>query len=44
MRGSKTSLEQAAVAGEQIGEGIRSIRKWRAAQDGNDKYVYAIAH
>ncbi|TRL30454.1 hypothetical protein FM996_16370 [Methylosinus sporium] len=36
IHGSKTSLEQAIVAGEQIGKGVRGfIRKWRARRDSN---------
>jgi site-specific DNA recombinase len=36
IHGSKTSLEQAVVAGEQIGKGVRGfIRKWRARKDSN---------
>ena len=36
IHGSKASLEQAVIAGEQIGKGIRSfIRKWRTRQDSN---------
>jgi hypothetical protein len=36
IHGSKTSLEQAVVAGEQIGKGVRGfIRKWRARRDSN---------
>jgi site-specific DNA recombinase len=34
--GSKASLEQAVIAGEQIGKGVRSfIRKWRSLGDSN---------
>lgn len=36
IHGSKASLEQAIIAGEQIGKGVRSfIRKWRAQRDSN---------
>ncbi len=36
IHGSKTSLEQAVVAGEQIGKGVRGfIRKWRAQRESN---------
>ncbi|MBG0809539.1 recombinase family protein [Methylosinus sp. H3A] len=36
IHGSKTSLEQAVVAGEQIGKSVRGfIRKWRARRDSN---------
>ena len=36
IHGSKASLEQAVIAGEQIGKGVRSfIRKWRAQGDSN---------
>ncbi|WP_244594528.1 hypothetical protein [Methylosinus sporium] len=36
IHGSKTSLEQSVVAGEQIGKGVRGfIRKWRARRDSN---------
>ncbi|MBM3552064.1 MAG: recombinase family protein [Alphaproteobacteria bacterium] len=36
IHGSKASLEQAVIAGEQIGKGVRSfIRKWRARKDSN---------
>ena len=36
IHGSKASLEQAAIAGEQIGKGVRGfIRKWRAQEDSN---------
>ncbi|MGJ0452037.1 MAG: hypothetical protein ACR65T_02220 [Methylocystis sp.] len=36
IHGSKAGLEQAVIAGEQIGKGIRSfIRKWRARKDSN---------
>jgi site-specific DNA recombinase len=36
IHGSKASLEQAVMAGEQIGKGVRSfIRKWRAQGDSN---------
>lgn len=36
IHGSKASLEQAIIAGEQIGKGVRSfIRKWRAQGDSN---------
>jgi site-specific DNA recombinase len=36
IHGSKTSLEQAVIAGEQIGKGVRSfVRKWRARRDSN---------
>ncbi len=36
IHGSKASLEQAVIAGEQIGKGVRSfIRKWRAQRDSN---------
>ncbi|MDP3553718.1 hypothetical protein [Methylocystis sp.] len=34
--GSKASLEQAVLAGEQIGKGVRGfIGKWRARRDSN---------
>jgi hypothetical protein len=34
--GSKASLEQAVIAGEQIGKGVRGfIGKWRARKDSN---------
>jgi site-specific DNA recombinase len=36
IHGSKASLEQAVIAGEQIGKGVRSfIRKWRSLGDSN---------
>ena len=36
IHGSKTSLEQAIIAGEQIGKGVRSfVRKWRSQGDSN---------
>jgi len=36
VHGSKAGLEQAAIAGEQIGKGVRSfVRKWRTRQDSN---------
>ncbi|MGE3266839.1 hypothetical protein [Methylocystis sp.] len=36
IHGSKASLEQAVIAGEQIGKGVRSfIRKWRAQGESN---------
>ena len=36
IHGSKASLEQAVIAGEQIGKGVRSfVRKWRARRDSN---------
>ena len=36
IHGSKASLEQTVIAGEQIGKGVRSfIRKWRAQGDSN---------
>ncbi len=36
IHGSKASLEQAVIAGEQIGKGVRSfVRKWRAQGDSN---------
>jgi site-specific DNA recombinase len=36
IHGSKTSLEQAVVAGGQIGKGVRCfIRKWRSLGDSN---------
>ncbi len=36
IHGSKTSLEQAVIAGEQIGKGVRGfIPKWRARKDSN---------
>ena len=36
IHGSKASLEQAVVAGEQIGKGVRGfIRKWRAQGESN---------
>ena len=36
IHGSKASLEQAVIAGEQIGKGVRSfIRNWRAREDSN---------
>ncbi|MFZ3179785.1 MAG: hypothetical protein WA156_06175 [Methylocystis silviterrae] len=36
IHGSKAGLEQAVIAGEQIGKGVRSfIRKWRAQGDSN---------
>ena len=36
IHGSKASLEQAVIAGEQIGKGVRSfIRNWRAQGDSN---------
>jgi site-specific DNA recombinase len=36
IHGSKASLEQAVIAGEPIGKGVRSfIRKWRAQGDSN---------
>ncbi|WP_348644238.1 hypothetical protein [Methylocystis sp. H4A] len=40
IHGSKASLEQAVIAGEQIGKGVRSyIRKWRAHGDSNPEAV-----
>ena len=42
--GSKASLEQAVIGGEQIGKGVRSfIRKWRPSVDETDNYVSAGA-
>jgi len=36
IHGSKAGLEQAVIAGEQIGKGVRGfIRKWRARKDSN---------
>ena len=36
IHGSKAGLEQAAIAGEQIGKGVRSfVRKWRAREELN---------
>jgi site-specific DNA recombinase len=36
IHGSKASLEQAVIAGEKIGKGVRSfVRKWRAMPDSN---------
>jgi site-specific DNA recombinase len=38
IHGSKASLEQAVIAGEQIGKGVRSfVRKWRARRDSNSR-------
>jgi site-specific DNA recombinase len=42
IHGSKASLEQAILAGEQIGKGVRSfVRKWRTGQD-KDANTYVI--
>ncbi|TLG77830.1 hypothetical protein [Methylocystis sp. B8] len=45
IHGSKASLEQAVIAGEQIGKDVRSfIRKWRAGRDKDaNTYVIEIA-
>jgi hypothetical protein len=44
IHGSKASLEQAVIAGEQIGQGVRSfVRKWRAAADEDGHYCFAVA-
>ncbi|MFO1123817.1 MAG: recombinase family protein, partial [Methylocystis sp.] len=44
IHGSKANLEQAVIAGEQIGKGVRSfIRKWRATVDEDGQYCFAVA-
>ena len=44
IHGSKTSLEQAVIAGEQIGKGVRGfIRKWRATVDDDGQYAFSMA-
>jgi hypothetical protein len=44
IHGSKASLEQAVIAGEQIGKGVRGfIRKWRATVDDDGQYAFSMA-
>ena len=44
IHGSKASLEQAVIAGEQIGKGVRGfIRKWRTTVDDDGQYAFSMA-